>query len=141
MMKAQPEGEAKIRALLHQLQANTNHEEAERWITLIRTAFVHPQLKGGMRAWCREHTTQSVETLQATYNEDGDVVKLWAPGKRKMVSDMYGVKFFNADAEPGSTRRFPGNVTLATTEDVYVGFNHAFLQVFVYHVVDEERKV
>jgi hypothetical protein len=141
-MRAVPEAEAKVRTLIEQLHANTNQAEAERWITLIRTAFTHPQNMGGMRLWCREHHEYQIETLQATYDEDGIVRKLWVPGVRKMTSDPYGVRFLApGSAEPGSIRRFPGNVTLATTEAVFVGYNREFLQVFVYHSVDGEQKV
>ena len=138
-MRAVPEAEAKVRTLIEQLHANTNQQEAERWIDLIRTAFTHPQKMGGMRLWCKDHHGNQVETLQATYDEDGTVRKLWVPGTRKMTSDPYGVRFLaEGSPEPGSLRRFPGNVTLATTEDVFVGYNHDFLQVFVYHKVGGE---
>ena len=139
-MRAVPNAEHKMHALIENLRSNTTSAEAARWLDLVRNSFVHPQTRGGMKGWTLSHNEQEVETLQATFDHENKITRLWTPGRRKMVWNPFGVKFHTDNTDP-SSRPFRGTVTLAQTEDVYIGYADDFLQIVVYHAVDDARKV
>ena len=141
MMREVPVAERKIRTLLQQLQNQTSREEAERWVELIRTAFVTPQSGGGMRDWCQMHTGQNIEALQANYDPEGNLRSVKVEARRKMQSNPIGVRFYSDEDQESGDVRYYGIVTLATTEDTYVGYHDGFLKIVVYHPVDDQRTV
>lgn len=139
-MRAVPAAEPKMHALIERLRSDATNAEAARWLDLVRNTFVHPQMKGGMKGWTLAHNEQEVETLQATFDDENIITRLWTPGRRKIVWNPLGVKFHADNTDP-SSRPFQGTVSLAQTEDMFIGYSEGFLQIVVYHAVDDERKV
>lgn len=128
-----PEATPLIRQLTHALHDSGDPSQAH-WLELIRGAYYSKQHAGGLSGWARAHNEEDLETLQASFlNMDDKPVmhKLWFPGSRNMVWNPFGVKFYS-DPTMASDRRFRGVVTLAATDDVYVGFVKEFLQIVVY---------
>ena len=62
---------------------------AQGWLkTLLDTMRETP--RGTMRAWFERHNGQTVDTLQATITDNGDVRDAWAPNGRKISATRAG---------------------------------------------------
>lgn len=135
------EATPKLAALLDHLTVRTDDKDAQRWLTLIRGAYdVRPQVPGGMSGWGNAVDSQNVETLQAEFDEDHHMTRVWEPGVRNAVWNPLGIRFHTTPTE-WSERRFMGIYTLASSPDVYVGYNKDWKQILIYHKVDEGEKV
>ena len=140
-MREVPAAVPKIRVLIHYL-SERNQPDASRWLDLIRNAYINPQIAGSMSDWAKRFNHQDVEALQANFDESDAMTRVWRPGVRNMVWNPMGVKFHTADGPP-SDRRFNRLVTVAATQEVFIGYAKDFLQIVVYHpvTVDAAQKV
>lgn len=139
MMREYPEAQPKLHALIEDLRER-HQEDAQTWLHRIRSAFTTPQVRGGMSDWGSEHDSMFIESMWASFDTDDALTKLGEYGPSRMVWNPFGLQFFTTATE-GAQRRFRGVVTLATTEDTYVGYDKDFLMILVYHQVDEPQKV
>lgn len=140
-VREHPEATPSVNALIRYLREQDSYE-AHRWLTLVRASFRsgHSDIRGAMSGWFKVHNHAQVEVLQAEFDSANHVSRLWMPGSRRADWNPMGVRFYAADNKY-SDRRFRGVVMISLAEDTFVGFDRDFLQVLVFHVVDEPRKV
>jgi hypothetical protein len=129
-----------LAALLDHLKVRAEDKDAQRWLALIQGAYDVAQVPGGMSGWGNRNDSQNIEVLQAEFDEDSHMTKVWEPGVRNAVWNPLGIRFFTSPTE-WSERRFMGIYTLASSPSVYVGYNKDWKQIIVYHLVDEKEKV
>lgn len=135
------EAEPKIEALVDHLQVREEDKDAQHWVRLIKAAFnAHPQHPGGMSGWASDNDSRDVEALQATFDSDHHMTRIWEPGVRNCVWNPIGIRFFTGP-EDWSESRYRGVYTLAADSQTYVGYNKEWQNILVYHVVDEVGKV
>jgi hypothetical protein len=135
------DAEPKVEALVIHLQARALNEKAQHWLTVLREAYsAEPQQRGGMSAWFNDHDSENVEVMQVTFDHRSNPTNVWTPGVRNAVWTPMGVRFFDAPTSH-SDRRYVGIHTLAASETTYVGYDKAWMQVLIYHLVDEKQKV
>ena len=132
-----PEATEKMQALLAYFDEHPLLVDGPHWYALIRWAFLAKKQVGGLNGWARTNDGQQVECLQVHFDEADHINKVWEPGPRQMRWNPLGMRFFT-DPTRHSDRRFNGMNTLASTEDVYVGYDKHFLQIVVFHKVDHE---
>lgn len=142
-MKEVPEAVPKIKVLFDRLreQSEEHDPNAERWLALLRPALTKPQSHGTLKAWASKHNREETETLQATFDAEHHLLKMWEPGIRTMSWNPLGVKFL-VQGEPVSERRYRRLWTLTATDLVFIGYDRDFLQIVAYHpLVSEPQKV
>jgi hypothetical protein len=128
-------------ALLEHLRVRTLDEPSQHWLAVIRAAYAaEHQRGGGMSGWFMGSNDKPVECLQADFDSMNHIVKVWVPGVRNAAWNPLGVRFFT-DPTQESDRRFYGVLTLASDDETYVGYDKNWMQVLVYHRVDEKEKV
>jgi hypothetical protein len=114
--------------------------QAERWGGLIHEAQMGKQA-GSMGTWIHAHHQQKVEILQAEFDfvEGTQLMRVWIPGERTVAWNPFGVRFFE-DPTQDSDRQFHGVITVASTDEMYVGWDSQHFQVFAYHLVPESAE-
>lgn len=134
-MRHLPDAEPKVKNLLAQLEERKVNGPAGQWLDLIKDAYAaRPQHPGGMSGWSSDNDSKNVDTYQVDFDEWDRPMNVWVPGRRNMVWNPFGVRFFASDPER-SERRFSGVYTLASSDDTYIGYVRDFGQIIVYHTV------
>lgn len=127
----------KMRALLGDLDGRTGDRGALAWAGAIRHAQRAPQASGGMRGWCRQHDWASVDLMLASFEEDDTLRDVKVARNRTMRSNPLGVMFYGEDALP-IDHRYNRVLSLAQTEQTFVGYSHDYLRLVVYRLVDQK---
>lgn len=111
-------------------------DESLRWVAMMKEAMYGKQTAGGLSGWANMNDSKDVETLQADFDPvwGEKLGKVWTPGIRNAVWNPFGVRFFT-DPTRNSDRRFHGVHTVASHDDIYVGWDSQNFQVVVYHLV------
>lgn len=95
-------------------------EGAYLWANRLRTALSAPR-QGSIRAWLEAHDGTPIETLQLTVRlygaEPSAVEDIWIPGARTV-----SVRSTYAWLGDYSRRYYRGVVTLASDDDIWLGF-------------------
>jgi hypothetical protein len=125
-----------LHAVVEHLRVRADNAEAQRWLALIRGARYGEQLAGGLSGWANKNDSQWVETLQAEFDNEQHMRKMWMPGTRNAVWNPFGIRFFQ-DLTSASDRLFRGVLTLGSNDTTYVGYDRNNWQVMVYHVVEK----
>jgi hypothetical protein len=140
-MRHLSDADPKVDALLDHLHVRAEDKDSQRWYALIKAAFnVRPQRPGGMSGWVSDNDSTDVETLEAIFNSEHRMLKVWEDGVRHAVWNPDGVRFFTGSRE-FVENRFKGIYTLASSDQTYVGYSLDWKHILVYHVVDEDGKV
>jgi hypothetical protein len=139
-MKDRDDVTRRLRVLAGYLRMRAvNNPEAERWATLITEAQHGKQLAGGLSGWAERNDSNNVEILQAEFDfvEGRRLMRVWTPGVHNAVWNPFGIQFFSEPTRE-TDQKFHGVVTVASHEDIYVGWDTKNFQVVVYHLVEAE---
>jgi hypothetical protein len=137
-MRDWPEVTPRMRQLIAYLREHEDDADSRRWLDMIKGAMYGKQSPGGLSGWVNRNDSQNVETLQAQFNPaNGAMFRVTYPGVRNAVWTPFGIRFFT-DPTQQSDRVFHGVLTVASHDDVYVGWDRNIDQMIAYHLVESE---